>query len=154
MALHGASVSRGLSGYQIPHLDSVALKICVFVQAPEGPAPAELKMLWIFYFKSISLYFSHVKFRSTTLSPRLPLKSMVRSQDLLGTTYSSFLDTQDKMSHTSKGAGLSPLTTEKVKMFSSYLVNEINSTHRVYIRHFDLKKTYTMCDLCIVLLKV
>ena len=47
VALHCASVSRELSGYQIPHLDSIALKTCVFVQAHEGPAPADFKMLWI-----------------------------------------------------------------------------------------------------------
>lgn len=47
VALHCVSISRGLSGYQTPHLDSIALKTCVFVQAYEGPAPADSKMLWI-----------------------------------------------------------------------------------------------------------
>lgn len=79
---------------------------------------------------------------------------MEKAEDFQGTIYPPFLDTKDNMSHTSKGACLSPLTTEKVKIFNFSSVSEINSTHGVCIRPCDLKKTYTIYDLCMVSFKV
>lgn len=61
---------------------------------------------------------------------------MVTAENLQWTIYPTFIHTSDKMSHTSKVVGLSPLNTEKVKTFSFWSVSEINSTHKVYIRHF------------------
>lgn len=92
MAWHCASISRELSGYQIPHLDSISLQNCVFVQAHEGLDPADFKMLWISLTSDLS-HFCHLKVRSTKLFPRLPPKSMEGAEDLQGTIYPTFLDT-------------------------------------------------------------
>lgn len=120
-----------------------SIKACVLVQAHEESTAADFKMLCISLTSDLS-HFRHLEVPSTSPSPRLPLKSMERAEDFQGTIYPPFLDTKDNMSHTSKGACLSPLTTEKVKIFTFLSISEINSTHNVCIKCCDLKKTYTI----------